>query len=126
MQIGDIGERIKDLRIKKGMSLQDVADRLEVNRSSVMRWEKGEISKIKLPVLETLAFLFGTTANYLLCGDEKEEWVNENSIKNDGFCHLPLIGKVCAGNGILAEENILRYEVADKKYETGEYFYLQV
>jgi len=127
-----IGERIKNMRKRKDLSLQNVADSLDVNRSSVMRWEKGETSKIKLPILEKLASLFGTSAQYLLTGKEKDkdkgkdEWCAENTQEPGEFCSLPLVGQVCAGNGLLAEDNVIRYEVADKKYNRKEYFYLEV
>lgn len=124
----NIGERIKSLRKRKDLSLQNVADSLDVNRSSVMRWEKGETSKIKLPVIEKLASIFGTSAQYILTGKEKgkEEWYEENAKEVGEFCSLPLVGKVCAGNGLLAEENVLRYEFADQKYSRKDYFYLEV
>lgn len=126
----NIGERIKNLRKVKDLSLQKVAESLDVNRSSIMRWERGETSKIKRPMIEKLARLFGTSTQYLLTGceieKEKEEWCEENGKEVGDFCSLPLVGCVCAGNGLLAEENILRYEVADKKYSQKEYFYLEV
>lgn len=122
----NIGDRIKRMRLSKGMSMQNVADELDVNRSSVMRWEKGETAKIKLPMAEKLASLFDTSPQYLLYGDERDEWVRKNEKKRDGFCYLAVIGRVCAGNGLLAQENVVRYEIADKKYDTDEYFYLEV
>ena len=126
----NIGERIKNLRKRKDLSLQNVADSLDVNRSSVMRWEKGETSKIKLPIIEKLASIFGTSAQYLLTGKEKEkgkdEWCAENAKEVGEFCSLPLVGQVCAGNGLLAEENVVKYEFADKKYNRKDYFYLEV
>jgi len=126
----NIGDRIKNMRKRRELSLQKVADSLDVNRSSVMRWEKGETSKIKLPVIEKLASLFGTSPQYLLTGKErdreKEGWVGENAQELGEFCSLPLVGRVCAGNGLLAEDNVIRYEIADKKYNRKEYFYLEV
>jgi len=126
----NIGDRIKNLRKNKDLSLQKVAESLDVNRSSIMRWERGETSKIKLPMVEKLASLFGTSPQYLLTGSErekeKEEWCENNASEMGDFCMLPLVGKVCAGNGLLAEDNVLRYEVADKKYNRKEYFYLEV
>ena len=61
-----VGQRIKRQREQKGLSLQDVADRLAVNRSSVMRWENGEINRIKLPFVEKLAQILETSPGYLM------------------------------------------------------------
>ena len=54
----------------------------------------------------------------------KDEWCAENTQEPGEFCSLPLVGQVCAGNGLLSEDNFIRYEVADKKYNRKEYFYL--
>ena len=121
-----IGERIKLLRKEKSLTLQDIADLLDVNRSSVLRWENGDIARIKRPILEKIASILGTTAQFLLTGKEDLSWCRENTKEMGEFCSLPLVGQVCAGNGLLAEENIIRYEVADKKYNHEEYFYLEV
>ena len=61
-----IGKRIRQKREELGMSLQDVATKLDVNKTSVMRWEKGETGKIKLPVVEKLAQVLSTTPEYLM------------------------------------------------------------
>lgn len=39
---------------------------------------------------------------------------------------LPVYGFVSAGNGILVEENIIGYELADERFNNTEYFYLRV
>ncbi len=126
----NIGERIKNMRKNKDLSLQKVADSLDVNRSSIMRWERGETSKIKLPMVEKLASLFGTSPQYLLTGNEREKerenWYKDNVTELGEECSLPVVGQVCAGNGLFAEDNILRYEFADSRYNRKEYFYLQV
>ncbi|MBR2500443.1 MAG: LexA family transcriptional regulator [Clostridia bacterium] len=125
-----IGERIKNMRKNKDLSLQKIAEYLDVNRSSIMRWERGETSKIKLPMVEKLASLFDTSPQYLLTGSErekeKENWYEENVKEVGEECSLPVIGQVCAGNGLFAEDNILRYEFADSRYNRKDYFYLQV
>lgn len=126
MENENVGTRIKKMRTLRGFSLQDIADRVDVNRSSVMRWERGETAKIKLPLLEKLALLLYTSPEYLMMGDSNEDLTRKNAFKANNFCFLPLIGSVCEGSGLLAHENIIKYEVADKKYSTKEYFYLRV
>jgi transcriptional regulator with XRE-family HTH domain len=41
----EIGKRIKDAREKADLSLNDVALKLGVNKSTILRYENGEISK---------------------------------------------------------------------------------
>ena len=42
-----IGKRIKNLRTKRGMSIDDLADRLGKNRTTVYRYENGDIENIR-------------------------------------------------------------------------------
>ena len=50
----------------------------------------------------------------------------KNAIPISEQVTLPVLGKVSAGHGSLAEEEVLFYESADSKYINGEYFYLKV
>lgn len=51
----EIGNRIKQAREKKGITLQDVADIVGVAKSTIQRYESGSISKLKLPVIESIS-----------------------------------------------------------------------
>lgn len=60
----EIGSRIKELRLKRGLSADQVAEACGVGRSSVFRWEKGE----SLPTatnLRGLSDLFGVDLDTL-------------------------------------------------------------
>ena len=61
-----IGMNLKYLRKKYGYSQEDLAERLEVSRQSVAKWENEE----SLPDVEkcvTMAQIFETTVEMLLC-----------------------------------------------------------
>lgn len=66
----NIGERIKSLRKQNGMTLQDVATRLNIQKPTVQRYESGVVKNIPNDKLETLAKLFGVTTDYLLGCDK--------------------------------------------------------
>lgn len=51
----EIGLRIKSAREGKGMTLQEVADKVGIAKSTVQRYEAGLIEKIKLPVVSSIA-----------------------------------------------------------------------
>jgi transcriptional regulator with XRE-family HTH domain len=58
-------ERLKDLRLLKSISQQDVADFLGVDRTVVSHWERG----MRVPSLEvayTLADYFDVSLDYLV------------------------------------------------------------
>jgi transcriptional regulator with XRE-family HTH domain len=60
-----IGQRIRELRLGRGLTLQQVATVLGVTRASVSKWEQGH-SHPEFSRLEELARLFGVPATHLL------------------------------------------------------------
>ena len=60
-----IGQRIRELRLGRGLTLQEVATVLGVTRASVSKWEQGH-SHPEHSRLEELARLFGVPAAHLL------------------------------------------------------------
>ena len=59
------GERIRELRIKNHLTLDDVAKYLGVGRQAIYKYEQGTVTNIPLENLEKMATLFGTTPGYL-------------------------------------------------------------
>ena len=56
---------LRNLRIKAGMTQQELADKLEVNQAAVSRWENGD--NPPLPKYQKkICRLFGCTAEELL------------------------------------------------------------
>lgn len=72
----EIGKRIKDAREKADLSLNDVALKLGVNKSTILRYENGEISKVKAPIIDGLAQALHVSPHYLM-GWEAEESKND-------------------------------------------------
>lgn len=69
----DIGRRIQDRRKELNLSVEDVARRLSKNRTTVYRYEKGDIGNLPLETLKPLAEILETTPAYLMGWDEKQE-----------------------------------------------------
>lgn len=61
----EIGFRISALRELKSMTLEEIANKIGVSKSTVLRYERGEFERIKLPVLISIANALGTTPEYL-------------------------------------------------------------
>ena len=55
MTNAEIGARIEARRKELGYTLEDVSRGVGVTRSTIQRYEKGLIEKIKLPVIEAIA-----------------------------------------------------------------------
>ena len=60
-----LGLRIKELRIKKGMTQQELADALDLTRTSLGRYELG-IKRMSIDTLQVIADYFHTTMDDLL------------------------------------------------------------
>ena len=61
-----IGDRIKAHRKALGFSADYLAERLNISRATVFRYEKGEIEKIPVDMLEPLAQILNTTPANLM------------------------------------------------------------
>lgn len=59
----------KNLRIRAGLLQEDVAAAMNIDRSSVAKWESGEV-KPRADKLPALAKLFGCTIDDLLATEE--------------------------------------------------------
>ena len=68
-----IGQRIRTKRKEMGMSVDELAARLGKDRSTVYRYEKGDIENLPLDVLEPIANALNTTPAALM------GWVAEES-----------------------------------------------
>lgn len=68
----NIGLRIKERRKEIKMSADELAKRLGKDRSTIYRYEKGDIENLPLDILEPIAKALDTTPAYLM-GWEKIE-----------------------------------------------------
>ena len=65
------GERIKARREALGLSVGELAERLNKNRATIYRYESGEIEDMPIPVLEPLAKALNTTPAYIMGWEEE-------------------------------------------------------
>ncbi len=66
----EIGNRIKQAREFKGYTQEQLGKELGMNKSTIQRYETGQISKIKLPVLEAIANALNVNPNWLALKSE--------------------------------------------------------
>lgn len=62
----NVGDRMRQRRKELKLSAEDVAEKIGVNRSTVFRYEKGEIEKLPIEILEPLSEILRTTPQYLM------------------------------------------------------------
>lgn len=63
-----IGQRIRELRMSKGLTLQEVATHVGVTRASVSKWEQGHTHP-EFARLEQLAKLFGVPITHVVSNE---------------------------------------------------------
>ena len=75
-KVGDlmtIGQRIHQKRKEMRMSANELAKKLGKDRSTIYRYENGEIEKFPLDILEPIAKALNTTPAYLMGWEGKEK-----------------------------------------------------
>lgn len=66
-----VGKRIKERRNELHMSVDELATKLNKNRATIYRYEKGDIENLPIDILEPLAKALDTTPQYLMGWDKK-------------------------------------------------------
>ena len=69
----NIGDRIKSRRKQLKMSADELGKRLGKDRSTIYRYEKGDIENLPLDILEPIAAALGTTPQYLMGWEEVQK-----------------------------------------------------
>lgn len=70
MSANDLSQKIRDLRAKHGLTLEQVAQQVGVGRSTVRKWETGIIENMRRDKIAKLATALHTTPAYLMGWDD--------------------------------------------------------
>lgn len=62
----ELGEKIKYLRLKNHLTLEQVGNYVGVGKSTVRKWENGIIENMRRDKIAKLAEILGTTPDYLM------------------------------------------------------------
>lgn len=71
--MSDMGDRIKYLRERAGLTQEELGEKIGVQKSGIAKYENGRVENIKRSILKTLADALDVTPGYLMFGDEKEK-----------------------------------------------------
>lgn len=117
----NIGERVKQRRLELKMSVDELAERIGKDRSTVYRYESHEIEELPLSIVEPLALALKTTPAFIM------GWDIEKGKRHNNKYKIPVLGTVRAGYPSEAVENILDYEeITEEMARSGEFFALRV
>ena len=112
MSANDLSQKIRDLRAKHNLTLEQIAQQVGVGRSTVRKWETGMIANMRRDKIERLARALHTTPGYLMGWEEDEvatQQLPTNIIPMPEMRKIPLIGSIACGAPILADEHIEDY-----------------
>lgn len=119
-----LGDKIRELR-GLDMTQRELAKKLGISASAVGMYEQNR-REPDLATLKKIAALFDVSIDSLMEFSIPASVNPEDAVPAGEMRLLPVVGRVCAGNGILAAEDIIGYEPADSKYSEGEHFWLKV
>lgn len=108
----EIGRRIHDKRIELHLTQEELGLAVGMNKSTVQRYETGQVKKIKLPVLEALAKYLGVSPDWLAGKSNLETVKNESNALILPQCKvrmIPVFESVSAGIGTYADDCIVDY-----------------
>ena len=104
------GERIKELRLKNGMTMEELAKKIGLQKAAIYKYEAGLVVNLKRDIIEKLATIFGVSPSYIMClEDDMQPTLPKNIIPMPEMKKIPLVGSIACGQPILAEEHIEEY-----------------
>lgn len=71
--MSETGEQMKKRRKQLNMSADELAEKLGVSRSTIFRYEKGDIDKVPAEYIKVLAKALNTSPGYLMGWEENLE-----------------------------------------------------
>lgn len=106
MSDNNISQKIRDLRAKHNLTLEQIAQQVGVGRSTVRKWETGMIENMRRDKIAKLAAALHTTPGYLMgWEDEPESEYPSNIIPMPTMTQIPLYGAIACGDPILAQQD---------------------
>lgn len=101
-----IGKRIKEARLQKKYRQDDVATAIGVATSTIARYERGKIERVKLPIIEAIARYLEVEPGWIMGNTISPESQNTPSTEKE-CVHLPILGHVAAGAGCFADNQVI-------------------
>lgn len=109
MEMGDI---IKMKRVELGLTQEELAEKLGLQKSAIAKYENGRVENIKRSVLKKMSELFNCSPSFLMG-------------LTDAPTRIPVYGRVNAGIPAEAIEHIIDWEEIPADWD-GEYAALKV
>lgn len=118
----NIGDKVKEQRLKKGLTQEQLAQLLNVSRSTISGWEVGR-NYPDIEMIVGISDLFGVSLDDLLRGDIKMTKDLSKRIRNNKFYKITLVVMVIVL--ILPLSSIIKLNLEEKNYRNNlsEYYW---
>lgn len=105
-----IGERIKDLRLKAGMSQVELSQRIGISKQNLYKYENAVITNIPSDKIELIANVLNTTPAYLMGWEDVPNL--PSNVYEVALHRLPMLGEIACGTPKFANEDRESYVLA--------------
>lgn len=122
-----MNERISARRKELGLTLDEVAAFIGVNKGTVSRWESGEIDNMRRDKIAKLAEVLKVSPLFIMGMEDDVPATTPTPGTRKKGVKIPVLGTIAAGIPIEAIEDVLDYEEIDPDLaRTGDFFALQI
>jgi len=101
----ELNEKLKARRIELGLSLEQVGDYVGVGKSTVRKWETGDIKNMGRTAIKKYAEILRISPLVIL-GYEDEQ-IPIHLPRPEAVRTIPVYGDISCGNGLFIEDNII-------------------
>lgn len=108
----EMGQKIYNLRVQKGMTLEELGNMVGVGKSTVRKWENGMIANMKRDKILKVSEALGTTPAYLMGWEDEEKITSLHNIYPIELKRFPLAGKIACGVPKFSNEDRESYIMA--------------
>lgn len=95
----EMGKKIHELRMQKGMTLEELGNIVGVGKSTVRKWENGIIANMKRDKILKVSVALGVSPAYLMGWQEStdEEIISLNNVHPIELKRFPMLGDIACG-----------------------------
>lgn len=108
----EMGQKIYNLRIQKGLTLEELGNMVGVGKSTVRKWENGMIANMKRDKILKVSEALGTTPAYLMGWEEERKIISLDNVYQIELKRFPLLGEIACGKPTYANEDRESYIMA--------------
>lgn len=106
--MSNVGEYIKELRTKKGMTQEELGSLVGVKKAAVQKWESGLVQNLKRNTIKQLAEIFNVSPVSFV-DDTSAEASNVAAVYTNNIYNIPVYESASAGFGAYACSDVIDY-----------------